>query len=247
MTEQLSSFDGIELTSNDELVVTNIVTTDSNPASVGLDAPVGSLALSTNGRGYYKHNTANTDWVTVITQLPNELASILPLKSSLSTSDRILLEDSGNSFSKGYSTIQSIVDLVSVSGSLPYYEDFQEPEVAVIVSTTPITVLSVTTQNIPVGKYRIAWSYLWNTAKALSHFNAKVLVDGVEVYAQRQLDVDADQSNEFNITCSDNLNPISFFKCFDFVTETIEIQVFTDDTTYQASIWNKIVEIQRVG
>jgi hypothetical protein len=108
MTEQLSSFEGVELTTNDESVITHLITTDTNPASAGLSAPVGSLALSTNGKTYYKHNTADTDWVTAFTQLPNELASLVPQKITPTTADRILIEDSESTFQKRYISLQSL-------------------------------------------------------------------------------------------------------------------------------------------
>lgn len=250
MSEQLSSFEGIELTFNDESVVTNVITTDSNPASIGLSAPVGSLALSTTGRGYYKHNTLDTDWATVFTQLPNEFSSLIQQKTGLSTSDKLIIEDSASSFTKKGVTLQEIVNLVSVSGSLPYYEFFEDNDIAVTVCPTPFQVFSATTQTIPAGKYRIAWTYMWNTARALSHFNAKILIDGVEVFYHRQLDLDADKLLEFGITCSDNRLSVSSFKSLDFLTETthtIEMQIFTDDTSYQVSSWNRFFEIQRVG
>ena len=123
MAEQLSSFEGIELTSNDESIVTNFITTDSDPSTGGgLSAPVGSLALSTTGRGYFKHNTGNTDWVTVFTQLPGELASLTTLKTGISLADRVLLEDSDDSFNKKYTTVDELSNAISTS--LSYGLDF---------------------------------------------------------------------------------------------------------------------------
>ena len=124
MTEQLSSFEGIELTASDESIITNVITTTGDPSSGGLVAPVGSLALSDSGRGYYKHNTANTDWVTIFTQLPGELASLLTAKGSASLGDRLIIEDSTDSFNKKFVTVQEIVALASGGGGNSQDMDF---------------------------------------------------------------------------------------------------------------------------
>lgn len=119
MSEQLSSFEGIELTADDEAVITNVLTIASNPAIAGLAAPIGSLALSTttNGRAYYKHGANNIDWVTVFTQLPNEFGSLLGQKVTLSLNDRVIIEDSEDSLNKKYTTIQEIANLVNSADS----------------------------------------------------------------------------------------------------------------------------------
>lgn len=62
MPKKLTSIPGLELTENDETVITRIVATDIDPSVVGLDQPVGTLAISTNGTSYLKFDSANTDW-----------------------------------------------------------------------------------------------------------------------------------------------------------------------------------------
>lgn len=250
MPEVYASFEGLEITASDESIVTNIVATDSNPASVGLVAPIGTLALSTNGRWYYKHNTANTDWVTGLTQLPNEFSTILPLKGSVAPGDKVLIEDSADSFRKKEANIQNIIDLVSTSNNLPFYECFENPDLSVITSVAPITVLSGTTQSLTAGKYRVAWTYGWSSAQLLKSFIAELLIDGVVQRTHYEAVSEIHPDNEFSITCNDQRIPNTGFLVVDFPTagtHTLEIRVRTEDLTYQVSIWEKAIEIQRVG
>jgi hypothetical protein len=220
MAQQYPSFQGIELTADDQSIVTNVLTIGSDPTVTGLAAPIGSLALTTNG------------------------------KTSLSTSDTILIEDSADSNNKKYATIQAIVDLVSTSASLPYYEYFQDLELDVVTSTAPITVLSATTQSLEIGKYRLAWAYEWNSARLLKSFISEVLIDGVIVSTHYEAMSEVHPDNEYEITCNDQQVPTSEFLVLDFQTQqthTVELRIRTEDLSYQISIWNKIIELQRVA
>ena len=58
----LFSVPGLEITADDELVVTRIVATNIDPSSIGLDQPVGTLAISTDGNSYVKFGVGLTDW-----------------------------------------------------------------------------------------------------------------------------------------------------------------------------------------
>lgn len=56
------SVPGLEVTANDEQVISNIVATSVNPIVDGLDFPIGTLALSSNGNTYYKWGAGNLNW-----------------------------------------------------------------------------------------------------------------------------------------------------------------------------------------
>lgn len=68
MTESYTSFQGIELTSNDENTIVRVVATDQDPRLSGLGAPKGSMALSTTGDSFLKFGTGDTDWLKVNNQ-----------------------------------------------------------------------------------------------------------------------------------------------------------------------------------
>lgn len=109
------SVPGIEITANDELTISNIVATNVNPITTGLDYPVGTYALNINGSIYFKYGAGNFDW------------SIYPI------------------FGSNYQVAQSLNELSTNS------TDF-------------VSNLILTTPNLPLGNYRLNYSYYWRAS-----------------------------------------------------------------------------------
>ena len=82
MSKQLVSFDGIELTSNDESVVTNLVTAGFDPSVGGKSAPIGSLLLENNGQIWQKIGALDTDWAQFISTTVSQLDDLADVSLS---------------------------------------------------------------------------------------------------------------------------------------------------------------------
>jgi hypothetical protein len=179
----------------------------------------------------------------------NEFTTLNPTGSP-ALPDRILLEDTSNSNIKFSATLQDVANLISTSASLPYYQYFNDDNIAVVVNNTSTgsTVLTGTTSSLVDGTYKISWSYFWNSAKLLKDFIAEILVDGVVKRTHVQTNSEGGNSSEFGITCSDLRIPSSGFFCMNLAAgiHTLEIRVRTEDLTYQVSIWDRTIDIQRV-
>lgn len=179
----------------------------------------------------------------------NEFTTLNPTGTPDLT-DRILLEDTSASNIKFSSTLQQVANLISTSAALPYYAYFNSDAIAVIVNNTATgtTVLSGTTSSLVAGTYKISWSYFWNSAKLLKDFIAEILVDGVVKRTHVQPATEGINLVEFGITCNDIRIPASGFLCLALGagTHTLSIRVKTEDLTYQVSIWDKTIDIQRV-
>ena len=193
------------------------------------------------------------DWVPYTTD-PDEFCTISPGGTITPTlADSVLLEDDSNGNAKACTTLQQIKDLIESTSSLPPYDCIEDRAVKTVLCETAFTVLSFTTISVPAGQYRVGWAYFWNTSKTRRDIVVDIYLDGVlqRTHQESPATVHNDATDaEFDNTCNDQQIPASGFLCPTFgVEEThlIEIKIRTESTTYQASIWDINVDIQRTA
>lgn len=182
MSRQLQSFQGIELTSSDELVVTNIITININPVITGYTAIRGTLALNPDGTKYYKYGIEDNEWQYDISSKSNQFGS-LPNKSTLSNDDRVLIEDSQDNYTKKYvnaSNLSGGNSQTPIFGSnYTYVSDLTDSITSSTNFQTKIQ-FDVTTSGT-TGVYRLGWSYFWNLNSTGSDFRARIIVNDIYV------------------------------------------------------------------
>lgn len=191
------------------------------------------------------------DWVPYTTD-PNEFCTISPGGAvTPALEDHFLIEDASNGDAKACSTLQQIKDVIETEGVVIPHDCLEDRGLVIAVCPTPVLAYTFTTISLPSGEYKIDWNYFWNVSRLRRDFIAEIYLDGVLKRTHRQavatVDTDPD---EFENTCNDQQIPAAGFLCETFITEAthlIEIKIFTESTSYQVSIWDKIVYIQKVG
>ena len=118
--------------------------------------------------------------------------------------------------------------------------------------------VSMSTGGIPLGTYRIGWSFQWNHNSITDDFEGRVQLDNITNLSYIQLEPsDSSEDNgtigptasPFSTTGTDQRNTSSGFRIMVLPAgnHIIDIDFRTNNTLRESSIWNAQIEFWRVS
>lgn len=142
-------------------------------------------------------------------------------------------------------TKANIIVSAPVFGS--QYQDTQSEGVSSTASATFQTKATLTTGNLPNGKYRISVSYFWHIDAVNAAFEARLQRNGADITTEGLLHRDAENTGLFGQQTADESKPVSYSWSLTLSgVQTFTLQYRSANGTANATIWNARIEIMRV-
>jgi hypothetical protein len=131
----------------------------------------------------------------------------------------------------------------------PFTAYYAGAEHCAIKSTTSydyVDFLSLTTDELEDGLYRVSWAYMWNFNHTGGNFWAQLLHNDTEIYCHTQEPNEA--GGTFFSTGSSQNIPVSYFKTMRLDgVQTFKLRYASGKKNVLASMWDGRIDIQRVG
>ena len=109
-------------------------------------------------------------------------------------------------------------------------------------STTYQDKIDWTTSSLPIGRYRLGWSYSWSFGSTTDDFEARILLNGsttLMLHAQEPKDAGMDQLHRHS--------GFDYFDVSSAGTQDINLQYRTDNGAVTAFIQRARIELWRVS
>lgn len=213
-------------------------TFDVNTAkSVTIDSDnvelVNDSASPGNDQFYGSNGSGTKGWFSFFTKV---LTTIL-VGLSTATATPVLATDT---VLLAIGKLQAQINALGIFGS--FFQDVESLGLSSTTSTTYQTKLTLTTPSLPIGRYRLGWTYSWSYSSTGDDFEARILLNTttqIMAHAQEPKDSGTDQ-----------LHRHSGFEYIDVTSpgvQTIDLQWRTDDGSETAWIQRTRMEFWRVS